>query len=65
MRVFASYEEVNQAILAIKTLMEKTEKIPDILVNSYRESLAHATKGIVQRFYQNLAKECPEALKYF
>ncbi|NLH62476.1 MAG: hypothetical protein GX452_13840 [Ignavibacteriales bacterium] len=65
MRVLASYAEAEMAVQTITTIMKETGKIPEVLLQSYRETLKYSYKGVVQKFYSELAKKCPEALKYF
>lgn len=65
MKVFYSYEQVKEAVRVIKLLMETNGSLPDVLVESYRGALAGGYRGVVIKFYELLANECPEALKYF
>ncbi len=57
--------EVDQAIAAIKQIMERTKKLPPVLVTAYKETLSTAPNWIVRRFYEGLAAQCPDALHYF
>ncbi len=62
---FTTMTEVDRAIDTIKQIMERTDKLPPVLVAAYRETLATAPKDIVRRFFEGLATQCPEALQYF
>ncbi len=57
--------EVDRTIAAIKQIMERTDKLPPVLVSAYRETLASAPSDIVRRFFEGLAAQCPAALQYF
>ncbi len=57
--------EVDRAVTAIKQIMERTKKLPPVLVAAYKETLSTAPNWIVRRFYEGLAAQCPEALHYF
>ncbi len=61
----ATMAEVDRAVAAIKQIMDRTKKLPPVLVTAYRETLATAPNWIVRRFYEGLAAQCPEALHYF
>ncbi len=60
-----SMAEVDSAVAAIKQIMERTDKLPPVLIAAYKESLSTAPSWIVRRFYEGLAAQCPEALHYF
>lgn len=62
---FTTMSEVDRAVAAIKQIMERTDKLPPVLVAAYRETLATAPSDIVRRFFEGLAAQCPEALPYF
>ncbi len=57
--------EVDRAVAAIKQIMERTDKLPPVLIAAYKEALSKAPNWIVRRFYEGLAAQCPEALPYF
>ena len=40
-------------------------KIPEPLLRAYNATIETSYKGVVQRFYEKLAEECPQALKFF
>ncbi len=61
----ATMAEVDRAVAAIKQIIERTEKLPPVLVAAYRETLSTAPSWIVRRFYEGIAAQCPEALPYF
>ena len=65
MRVWGSYEQAEKAVKTIKKLMEETGGIPEPLLKAYNATIQTSYKGVVQRFYERLAEECPEALKLF
>ena len=65
MRVWTTYPQVYDAIATLKKIKSQTGKFPEILIESYRETLQYSSKGLVQRFYELLAKELPEALEFF
>ncbi len=62
---FSTMAEVDRAVAAIKQIMERTTKLPPVLVSAYRETLAEAPSDIVRRFFEGLASQCPDALEYF
>lgn len=62
---FTTMAEVDRAVAAIKEIMERTNKLPDVLVVAYKETLATAPGWIVRRFYEGLAAQSPDALQYF
>ncbi|MGZ4904358.1 MAG: hypothetical protein ACXV5I_06055 [Halobacteriota archaeon] len=62
---FTTMTEVDRAVAAIKQIMERSDKLPPVLVAAYRETLAAASSDIVRRFFEGLAAQCPEALQYF
>lgn len=65
MRVWGSYEQAEKAVFTIKKLIKETGKIPEPLLRAYNLTIQTSYKGVIQRFYEKLAEECPEALKYF
>jgi hypothetical protein len=62
---FSTMGEVDRAVAAIKQIMERTKKLPPVLVAAYSETLELATSVVVRRFFEGLASQCPEALEYF
>ena len=64
-RVWQSTLDVDRAIETIARYLQETGKIPDILLEAYRESIQKTSRGLTQRFYEKLAEKCPEAMKYF
>ena len=62
---FSTMTEVDHAIDAIKQIMERTNKLPPVLIAAYRETLANAPRDVVRRFFEGLAAQCPGALQYF
>ncbi len=62
---FNTMSEVDRAVAAIKQIMERTDKLPPVLVAAYKETLATASGDIVRRFFEGLAAQCPDALEYF
>jgi len=62
---FSTMGEVDRAVAAIKQIMERSEKLPPVLVSAYKETLESASNEIVRRFFEGLARQCPEALEYF
>ena len=65
MRVWTTYPQIYDAIATLKKIKLQTGKFPEILIDSYKETLQYSSKGLVQRFYELLAKELPEALEFF
>ena len=65
MRVWGSYEQAEKAVETIKKLLAETGEIPEPLVRAYNATIQTSYKGVVQRFYEKLVEECPEALKLF
>jgi hypothetical protein len=65
MRVWGGYKDADEAVETITKVMKENGKLPDVLIDSYRRSLAYGYHGVTQRFYGGLAEKCPEALKYF
>jgi hypothetical protein len=62
---FSTMGEVDRAVAAIKQIMERTKKLPPVLVAAYSETLELATSAVVRRFFEGLASQSPEALEYF
>lgn len=62
---FSTMGEVDRAVAAIKQIMERTKKLPPVLVAAYSETLEVATSAVVRRFFEGLTSQCPEALEYF
>ena len=65
MRVWTTYPQIYEAIATLKKIKSQTGKFPEILIDSYRETLQYSSKGLVQKFYELLTKELPEALELF
>ena len=64
-KVWSSFLDVDKAVKTIKATLAETKTLPAVLITAYKETLETTTKGMVQRFYEKLAEQCPEALKYF
>lgn len=64
-RVWAGFPDVDEAVTTIQTCIKTIGKVPDALVRAYWTSIERSGHGLVQRFYEKLAKECPQALPYF
>jgi hypothetical protein len=62
---FSTMEEVDRTVTAIKQIIERTKKLPPVLVAAYSETLELASSAVVRRFFEGLASQCPEALEYF
>ncbi len=62
---FSTMGEVDRTVAAIKQIMERTKKLPPVLVAAYTETLELATSTVVRRFFEGLASQCPDALEYF
>jgi hypothetical protein len=62
---FSTMGEVDRTVAAIKQIMERTKKLPPILVAAYSETLELASSAVVRRFFEGLASQCPEAVEYF
>jgi hypothetical protein len=65
MRVWGSYKDAEESVDTIYRMMKERGKLPEVLVSSIKRSLSHGYHGITQKFYNELSKKCPEALKYF
>lgn len=62
---FSTMGEVDSTVAAIKQIMERTKKLPPVLVAAYSETLELASSAVVRRFFEGLASQCPEAVEYF
>ena len=62
---FSTMGEVDRTVAAIKQIMERTKKLPPVLIAAYSETLELATSAVVRRFFEGLASQCPDALEYF
>jgi hypothetical protein len=62
---FSTMEEVDHSVATIKQIIERTKKLPPVLVAAYSKTLEVASSAIVRRFFEVLANQCPEALEYF
>lgn len=62
---FSTMGEVDRTVAAIKQIMERTKKLPPVLVAAYSETLELASSAVVRRFFEGLASQCPDALEYF
>ena len=64
-KVWTAYRDIDEIVRTIKKIYKEAGELPSILVKSVRESLTKSSYGMVQRFYNKLTQECPEALRYF
>lgn len=64
-RIWNQTEDALRAARAVADVMRATGELPTPLAEAYRASLRTSTPGLVQRFYERLATECPDALRYF
>jgi hypothetical protein len=62
---FSTMDEVDHSVATIKQIIERTKKLPPVLVAAYSKTLEVASSAVVRRFFEGLANECPEALEYF
>ena len=62
---FSTMGEVDRTVAAIKQIIERTKKLPPVLVAAYSETLELASSAVVRRFFEGLASQCPEAVEYF
>lgn len=62
---FSTMGEVDSTVAAIKQIIERTKKLPPVLVAAYSETLEQASSAVVRRFFEGLASQCPEAVEYF
>jgi hypothetical protein len=62
---FSTMEEVDRTVATIKQIIERTKKLPPVLVAAYSETLESASSAVVRRFFEGLASQCPDALEYF
>ena len=65
MRVWAGYPDVDREVETIAKIFGKTGTLPELYLGSVKEIMAHSSKGLITRFYQQLAEKCPDALKLF
>lgn len=64
-KVWNSYPDVEKAVETITKIYNETTTLPDVYVKAVEETLAHSSKGLVQRFYERLTEKCPAALQHF
>lgn len=62
---FSTMGEVDRTVAAIKQIIERTKRLPPVLVAAYSETLELASSAVVRRFFEGLASQCPEAVEYF
>lgn len=62
---FTTMEEVDHSVATIKQIVERTKKLPPVLVAAYSNTLEVASSAVVRQFFEGLANQCPEALEYF
>jgi hypothetical protein len=62
---FDTLADVERAIATIKHIVERTKKLPPVLVAAYSEALESASSEVVRRFFEELATQCPDALELF
>lgn len=62
---FSTMGEVDRTVAAIKQIIERTKKLPPVLVAAYSETLELASSAVVRRFFEGLVSQCPEAVEYF
>ena len=62
---FSTTGEVDRTVATITQIMNRTMKLPPVLVAAYSETLELASSAVVRRFFEKLASQCPEALEYF
>ncbi|MGZ4885786.1 MAG: hypothetical protein ACXVI7_10285 [Halobacteriota archaeon] len=62
---FSTMEEVDHSVATIKQIIERTKKLPPVLVAAYSTTLESASSAVVRRFFEGLANQCPDALEYF
>lgn len=64
-RVWQSTVDVDRAVETIAKYMREVGFIPQVLLEAYRESAEKTSRGLAQRFYEKLASDCPEAMRFF
>lgn len=64
-KVWQSYQDVDQIIKTIQTILQIKGELPTELIESIKATIKTSSKGIVQYFYNQLTEKCPEAIKYF
>lgn len=64
-RVWSSYADAEEAARAVAECMRQTGQVPPVLVDAYRLTLSRSYRGPVQKFYEALAMDCPQALRLF
>lgn len=62
---FSTMGEVDRTVATITQIMNRTMKLPPVLVAAYSETLELASSAVVRRFFEKLTNQCPEALEYF
>jgi hypothetical protein len=62
---FSTMGEVDRTVATITQIMNRTKKLPPVLVEAYSETLELASSAVVRRFFERLSSQCPEALEYF
>lgn len=65
MRLWEAASDVRKAVETIARLYRETGGLPPVLLEAYRETLAHSRRGMVQRFYEEMTELAPEALAFF
>jgi hypothetical protein len=64
-RMWNTFDAVEQSVRLILGIYSRTNALPNDLVIAYRTSLEMTSPGVVDRFYQELMKLCPDAITYF
>ena len=68
LRIWAGYPDVDRAVDTISLLWGKSfepKELPPLYVKAVKETMELSSKGLILRFFDELSKKCPEALKYF
>jgi hypothetical protein len=64
-KIWSSFEDVDRAVETICGFMQTHHGLPETLRVAYRDTLAVASRGQVQRFWETLHATCPEAVTLF
>ncbi len=65
MKNLGSFKEAEEVAKTVAIAVKTTGTIPEPLLKSLQKSLKRASPGVVQKFFNVLTQENPEALKFF
>lgn len=64
-KIWTGFSDVDRAVDTIAKIKTTTGRVPAALLDAYRGTLKTTTRGMVQRFFEVLADQCPECLSEF